>query len=258
MDASLVLGSGCEFKIRLRFGSIGVNLLAEFGLVLGFFGRFYHLGRRSVASFRNFDYFCDFNTFGDFGDRFRGFFWLRGGDWHLAETFALQEAEVTHGTLEGAINCGEVALDGIPNAFTVVFSKGVGDAEESVFRFGVRVGNFFGHLVNIEIEEGGFDRNDAIATPFGVDHAINDVGFDAVERAEAFAVLLTEEVEIGLIFPVMDDDDGGVESVGCGVFGGGGLALGGARSGGEDGVSAVGGDARGGGFGSEKHVLGSF
>jgi hypothetical protein len=133
-----------------------------------------------LGSFRNYMDFVD-------GTRVLGWLWkwfgfrlrlgLAGGGRLVIEAGSLEGLEFAHGAVVGAVGGGDIALDGVPGTVAVFFAEAEGDPEERVLVVVVGDGDMLGHIADLEVEEGGFDGEHAIAPPSGVDEAVDEVAF---------------------------------------------------------------------------------
>src|ERR1019366_6472147 len=87
-------------------------------------------------------------------------------------------------------------------------------------------GEGWGHTFDLEIDGVVFHAPGATLGPAGVDHAVDEVDFDAVAGSEAAHVALAITVELADVLGE-DDEVGGAETVKEGVGGDLGFALGG-------------------------------
>jgi hypothetical protein len=108
-------------------------------------------------------------------------------------------------------------------------------AGESERRAAAREAPGFGEEGAVEV---GLDALEAALLPVGAEHGIDVEGLGGGLGAEVAVVVGDEGVVVGGIF-AGDDDGGGVDAVFQGIEAGGGLALGGAGSGGLQRVGAI-------------------
>jgi hypothetical protein len=128
----------------------------------------------------------------------------------------LEVADFLQGAVEGALVRGLVAVEFSEASFGGNVFEGVWLVQEFFFPLG-----------------------EAAELPGGGDELAEEFLFEAGGGIDGFAELGFEPVEEGLL--VWGDlEDGGGESVGAGVLGGGLFALGGAGAGGAEGIEAVG------------------
>jgi len=152
----------------------------------------------------------------------------------------LDALELVEGAVEGALDAGFVAAEGVEDAGggTGVPAEDVG---EFVFLGEVVVVGFEVRLVvgEAEIEEAGFDSAAAGEAPLGHDGLVDEGGFEGAGGLEVIEEGVEEFVE-GLFVLAVDDGVVGGESVFEGIEANGGLAFGGFGAGAELGVAAVG------------------
>ena len=154
----------------------------------------------------------------------------------------LDALEFVEGAVEGALDAGLVAAEGVEDAGcgTGVPAEDVG---EFVFVGKAAVVGFEVPLVvdEAEIEEAGFDGAAAGEAPLGHDDLVDEGGFESAGGLEVIEEGVEEFVE-GIFLFAPDDGVIGSESVFEGIEADGGLALGGGGAGAVLGVGAIGGD----------------
>jgi hypothetical protein len=161
----------------------------------------------------------------------------------LAAALSLDFAELVQGFLELAGEPLGVQAEGGEGAV------GVDDVKVD--------GSLLGGWVGGAVEEGGFEQGDAVKAPGGVGDLLGEVGLGGRGRL----VFVEELTAVALVCRgVLGSEDGGVagEAVGGGVKRSALFAGGGAGSGREERVGAVGANARLGGSGAGAGGLGDW
>jgi len=128
-------------------------------------------------------------------------------------------AEFGIGAVPGALEGGDLAL----HAGEEFGGRGIGEEGG-----GQGCAGSFGEEGAVEV---GLDALEAALLPVGAEHGVDVEGFGGGLGTEVAVVVGGEGVVVGGVF-AGDDDGGGVDAVFQGIEAGGGLALGGAGSGG--------------------------